>query len=708
MSGYFYFNHDEVPHVKQVGGKAGNLATLSRNGVNVPLWVGITTSFFEEFMGGDIKKIDLLLSDTRLNQKNISKLSEKISQIILSRKIPGKLKQETEIMLNSVFGGTGNRFFSIRSSAVDEDSIHYSFAGQLESYLYVSYGSGFYGYIKKCFASAFSARVMLYRYNNKIPIKGVRPAVIIQEMIFGDVSGVVFTGNPLNNNPDQILINAAYGIGEGVVSGEIDTDMWVLDRKNSIVRYNPANKRDMITFDFKRGSGTLKRNVEEKLRDVPSIDNETVKEIAITAKRIENLFGMVHQDIEWCLKDGIVYILQSRPVTTFSHIDRSSPRTIFDNSNIIESFSGVTSPLTFSFAVTMYDAVYRQFYELMGTNSGKIEELGEVFRNMLAYINGRVYYNLNSWFITLQLLPGYNLNKEFMENMMGVKNPVDIEKRESVSTARKLFIEIPGAIKGIATVLYHLVTLDGKIQKFIGNFNKVTGPYLDDKFENRSNSELIRLYNLFIRRILKDWKAPIINDLYTMVFFGILTKMIKKLDISENANLQNDLLSGEGDIESTKPTREIIMISSWIRERKDLAELFARKSEKNLIRMILNSGDEQYSEIRKILSGYISRYGFRCMNELKLEESSLKEDPSFLFTTLKNYLKRDPIDLKELERREKEIRRKAEDLVFARIGFVKRAFFKIVLKNTRKAIKNREELRFMRTKIFGIERGTFQ
>lgn len=706
--GDLVFISGENPTAASIGGKAKNLSYLSQNGINVPRWLCITVEFFERFMGDDMKKIDALLSPKKMKGKNLAENCAAIGRLIRSKRFDPRMREVLKKSISAHFADYANLYFSVRSSAVDEDSMRHSFAGQLDSFLYVRYGEELYEAIKKCFASAFSPRVMSYRINNRLPVAGVRPAVIVQEMIFGDVSGVIFTANPLNNNTDQILINAAYGIGEGIVSGELDTDSWVIDPRNKIVRSKIALKKEKITFDDVRKFGTAKKAVDAALWEKPALSEKEVKKLSGIARKIEAVFGGVFQDIEWCIKDGIFYILQARPITTFSGIDRSMRRTIFDNSNIIESFSGVTSPLTFSFASTMYEAVYRQFYELMGTPLDKIESLSEVFRNMLAYINGRVYYNLNSWFISLQLLPGYNLNKEFMENMMGVKNPVDIHKAENISLAKKIFYEIPFAVKGIVTVLYHLMTLDRKIDKFIKNFYAATSAYMDETFENYSSADIIALYNFFIRKVLREWKAPIVNDLYTMIFFGMLTKKIKSLGIDGGENLQNDLLSGQGDLESTKPTKEIIRIANWIQGDKSLRELFIKKKEKELIGLILHGDDARMSEVRSKLRQYISEYGFRCMNELKLEETSLKEDPTFLFTMLKNYLQKDPIDLEAQERREKEICRKAETVVYSKMKGLKKIAFKMVLKNARKAIRNREELRFMRTKIFGIERRMFK
>ncbi|ETR71297.1 MAG: pyruvate, water dikinase [Candidatus Magnetoglobus multicellularis str. Araruama] len=592
----------------------------------------------------------------------------------------------------------------MRSSAVDEDSIQFSFAGQLESFLYVTHDKLFQS-IKQCFASAFSERVMQYRHTNNISFIGVRPAVIVQQMIFGEISGVMFTGNPLNNDIDQTLINATYGIGEGIVSGELDSDTWIVDHFGNIVAQKIVPKKEMIAFDNKTGSGTKKCNVDHDRSQKPSLTNEQVLELKRQGDILESLFDYIPQDIEWCIQGGILYFLQSRPITTLGHINKSKPKTILDNSNIIESYPGVTSPFTFSFASMCYNTVYRQFYSSMGVSEDRIDALTSSFRTLLCYIDGRIYYNINSWHKTLQLLPGYKLNSELMDNMMGVKSPTKIDAFSSISFSDKFFIEVPRLLNGIYHILGSFIELNKTIKSFIQTFDQVTKGYMDEKFESYTNRQLLDIYENEIEpKVLNNWKAPIINDLYVMIYFGILTKLMNKLDIENNQSIQNDLLCGEGEVESTMPTMEIIRISNWIRKDKQLMDLFMSTNEDQLRATLLESSDSQYETIRKKLKKYISDYGFRCMGELKLEESSLKEDPTFLFTTLKNYIKKDEINLKEMEEKEKAIRKKAESIVFKKVSRKLKPVFLHVLNNARKAIKNREKLRFMRTKIFGIMR----
>jgi rifampicin phosphotransferase len=702
---YVFSANEALPDVRLVGGKARNLALLNSSGLPVPGWLSVTTVFFERFLKDSIKKIDTLLKGC--TKKNINTVTEKICSLINNAEFSSAQKKAILDGLSQAFGNGRPEYFSVRSSAVDEDSSRFSFAGQLESFLYVRPDETLFESIRKCFASAYSSRVMTYRMSQGLPLTGVRPAVIIQEMIFGEISGVMFTGNPLNNDTDQILINSTYGIGEGIVSGELDADSWVVDEDDCIISEQIAKKTDMITFDNDRGFGTIKKVVPPELTETASLTSSQIAVVASLGRRIESVFGNVPQDIEWCMKEDRIYILQSRPVTTMSHIDKSKPRTVLDNSNIIESFPGVTSPLTFSFASANYEMVYRQFFRMFGVPQSRINRFAEIFRTLLCYIDGRIYYNLNSWHRALKLLPGYNINSEYMDKMMGVKQASRFSEKESITKARKILIEIPVLVYSISKVLLNFKRIDKISQKFIDDFYAATTPYMDEKFENYNNLDLLKLYDFFQDNVLENWKAPIVNDFYTMVYFGTLGKMVAKLDIPDAKSVQNDLLCGQGEIESTKPTREIIRMSNWIRTVPGLAAMFRDMTEDELIKLILKSTGKEYEEIRSRLKKYISEYGFRCMFELKLEEPSLKEDPRFLFTALKNYLKKEAVDLDKMEANEKEIKSAAEKKVFARLSPVKKMIFSYVLNTARKAIKNREELRFMRTKIFGICRSMF-
>ena len=351
---------------KIVGGKAYNLDILTKNGINVPKWFVVTSSD-DEF---EVEE--------------------------------GKL-------------------YAVRSSAVGEDGSGNSFAGQMESFLYVK-PEDIKARIHDVIDSANSERIKFYREQNGLSNEDIKVGVIVQEMINSDISGVAFSSNPINGKRNEVVISSVFGLGEGLVSGELDADTYSVE-DNKITK-NIAEKPYKIVFDEEKGFGT--KQVKNENLSASSLTDEQIKEISKEVKRIVEIYGKP-QDIEWAYESGKLYILQARPITTLENMsDKSQQEVIWDNSNIIESYSGVTTPLTFSFIKDVYTEVYKQFLLIMGVEQELIEENSDIFQ-MLGLIEGRVYYNLLNWYRLLRLMPGYEINAGFMESMMGVKQKLNQE-----------------------------------------------------------------------------------------------------------------------------------------------------------------------------------------------------------------------------------------------------------------------------------------
>ena len=215
----------------------------------------------------------------------------------------------------------------------------------MDSFLFISDEERLLSCIKQCWASAFSERALTYRHLSNLPLCDIEMAVIVQEMIFGDVSGVMFTANPISGDTNEILINSTYGIGEGIVSGELDTDSFYVNKQSNSFSQNIVIKKRKIIFNEKKGEGTKSVPVEREKQNQPSLTPAIIKELAKIGKNIESLYNRP-QDIEWTVKSDKVYILQTRPITTLSYKDdrrEKDFKIIWDNSNIIESFPGTVS-----------------------------------------------------------------------------------------------------------------------------------------------------------------------------------------------------------------------------------------------------------------------------------------------------------------------------------------------------------------------------
>ena len=216
-------------------------------------------------------------------------------------------------------------------------------------------------------------------------------------------------------------------------------------------------------------------------------------------------------------------------------------------------------------------------------------------------------------------------------------------------------------------------------------------------------------YQYLNEEVLKKWHAPIINDYLCMLFFGLLKKLTENwiTDSASSASLQNDLLCGEGDLESTEPTKMLMRIAAFIDlGDPDLKDWF-----------VDTPADEVWEALsqRKVapalfyrMQEFLDAYGFRCVNELKLEEPDLHDDPSFIIDTLAGYVRTKSYNIEAMEQRERQIRTQAESIVNSRLSGIRKRLFYWVLKQTREAVKRRENLRFARTKIFGIARHLFR
>ena len=680
---------EELPNI---GGKGLNLHRLQRNHA-VPDWVALPVSEFFQCLetnglGKSIKDKLETPSETT---------ADEIRQLILFAKLPSTLISELE----STFA---NEFVSVRSSSADEDGSEFSFAGIHESYLYVKGAQSVADHIRKVWASGYQERALLYRKENKLPQHPVPMAVIIQRMVGAQTSGVVFTADPATQNPHNMIISALYGLGEGLVSAGLEADHVEYNKRSGEFKSTIAAKETRYVFDTENGAGIRELPVNTDMREKPALSDSQLQQLAKTALAIEQEYRRP-QDIEFCFDTtGKLFILQTRDITTVEEYGPAAGnRQIWDNSNIIESYSGVTSPMTFSFIRHAYAVVYNCFSEVMGIPRKTIQENQGVYRNMLGLFEGQVYYNLQNWYRLIQQFPGYEYNKAFMESMMGVKDIADSgSEQQSTSAFRRYCIELPKLLGLVARMLHRFMTLQRLVPAFNKHFDYYYSQWAALDFNKLPPHELMQIYLDMEKHLLRNWKTPIINDFYVMMFYGTLKGCCKKWCGDENGTLQNNLICGEGGIESTVPTRILMQLAAEIKTKPDAAKLFLDLAPEELLATV----PQQQTWVSDAVSDYLDRYGFRCMNELKLEEPSLHETPEFVYQMIANYVRMDDrlLDVSAMNAREKKIRTEAEQQAFANLSGIKKSIFRLALKHARRGVKNRENMRFARTKIYGLLR----
>lgn len=680
------------------GGKATNLAKLESCGATVPPWICISNNAYNEFLE-QFKEINLW-----------SLKHTEIENLFRNGHIKSELENRIEEGLQTILKEGSS--FAVRSSGIGEDSLEHSFAGQFSSYLNQIGIEQIKESIKLCWASAFTERAKTYREERKISTSHFSMGVIIQRMIIPDVAGVAFSRDPIHPlKREQMIISSLYGIGEGLVSGELDADHFFINRDNMKIESHLVKKEYAYTKN--KHGGIEKVPVIESKQSSPSLDNEQITKIAKILVSLEEQLGLA-QDVEWVIEDNNFFLVQTRPITNlppntfFDEKIKGQQYILWDNSNITESYNGVTSPLTFSHISRAYRQVYIQFCEVMGVPTELIERHETTFRNMLGLVRGRVYYNLRNWYQMIFLFPFSAKSNSFMETMMGVKQNLRPEVAALFDfTKNPPNYSLPRKIWILAVNIWRVLKVNTIIQDFKRDFFEVYKKAKTTNYSEQSVQELIESYNRLNEDLLFKWKAPIISDTRCMVFFGVLKSLTEKwITKNSSPSLYNDLLSGQGDLPSTEPTRILMRIAEKIEKGdEEIRSWFTRNSAKDVL-IGLKAG--KAPEVYKDFQNYIDQYGFRCINELKLESVDLHEDPTFAIDAILSFVKMKNISIDEIMEKEAKKSKEAEDTVRENISGIKKVLFFFFLNKARAAVKDREDLRLLRTNIFGICRRIFK
>jgi pyruvate,water dikinase len=679
----------EIDRASRVGGKAAALAALTQSGLPVPPWFVVLPAAFQASVTADI--VEALQRATSADSA-----LPIFDGVRLAPQLAGQVATAADRL------GGADALFAVRSSATEEDSARFSFAGQLDSFLFVP-RVDLAAHVVRVWRSGFSDRILRYRREAGIdPLAGV-PAVIVQRMVDGSVSGVAFSADPVSGRRGIAVVAAIPGLASALVSGEAAADTWRVDRHGAIVERTIEAKHVMHRADPARAEGVVSVPVPEEAASRPALADDGVVRVASLARRAEAHFGRP-QDIEWTLAAGELYLLQSRPITTLADkADPDAARAVWDNSNIIESYSGVTTPLTFSFAQRAYENVYREFCRLMRVPPAVVEAHADMFACMLGLINGRVYYNLLNWYRLVALLPGYASNRRFMEQMMGVREslPEDVAgAQRPPGAARRIgdAVRLAFALGGIAA---SLLTLDRRIARFYGRLRQTLGAQRPD-LSGRRPDELVAYYRGLERRLLTHWDAPIVNDFATMISHGLLRRLCTAWAGDAGGTLSNDLLCGGTGMLSGEPARRVRAMAQIAASDRDLVRALCEQPPASIRAQV-----QARSALQRELDAYLDKFGDRCMEELKLESATLHDDPMPLLravgqcaASLASGAARSETDVQAAVRAEAEARvgealrrRPLRRLVFAR-----------VLSAARARVRAREDLRFERTRVFGRAR----
>jgi len=321
-----WFEEIDKNDIPIVGGKGANLGELTQKGLDVPPGFCVTAGAYIYFIqkANLNEKIKEKIENLDIEDSTkLQKASVEIQSMINSTEIPKELADEIILAYGKLNERIGieKAEVAVRSSATAEDLPEASFAGQQDTYLHIMGDEELLNHIRKCWASLWTSRAIYYREIQGFDHFEVSISVVIQKMVNSEKSGVMFTANPINNNTEEIMINASWGLGEAVVSGTVTPDEYIVNKiKKETVEKHIAEKTTMIVKKD-LGVGTIEINVGDYIGyeniNAQCLSNEEIILLTNYGIKIEELYGN-HQDIEWGFDRDTkkLYILQSRPITT--------------------------------------------------------------------------------------------------------------------------------------------------------------------------------------------------------------------------------------------------------------------------------------------------------------------------------------------------------------------------------------------------------
>ncbi|QTI71697.1 phosphoenolpyruvate synthase [Gordonia polyisoprenivorans] len=702
------------------GGKARGLVRLADIGVAVPEWVVLGADLFERYVTAtgltNLRELVNSAEDERSAQRYAADLRERI----LASPTPGDIDDAIDAAWLRLGGGP----VAVRSSVAAEDGADLSYAGQFETYLNVTGTQDISLRVRHCWASAYAARVLTYGWARGVHDVGAI-AVVLQRQLDPWTSGVVFTANPMTGARDEMVVSAVYGLGEGLVSGAVDADTVIVGSDGS-VRDTTVGDKDFRVVTLP-GGGVASVVVDDAERRRAVLTDGQIRELVATAERVERALGGP-QDIEWAFDGAGLWLLQARPITTVkTPAPPSRPVSdrlirgagecvadddlrIWDNSNIIESFNGITSPLTYTTAADIYGRVYRGYAESMHLPRAALAQIDTWTPVMLGCFHGRVYYNLLHWYRMVGIAPGHALNRKVLEAALGVAQPLD---KDLARTLKPYSLANPIrrlAVRAVTTAVYlrRMRDIDDLVEDFLTEFYRVYDHFENLDVDTMTGEQAYRTYREVEGDLVRRWGPLMVLDAILLTLTGAMY-LLTKIFLPRAPEWFLYAVVGPGaDVESAEPARAMAALADLVSADPDVRELVTT-AEPASIRRALHEGG--HDTVAAAVEDYLQRYGYRSLDELKLEVPDLREDPSSVFVMLRSALARnaesaappDPGTHSDPAMRSLgPPPESAQQYLDAHLHGLRRRTYDALRGKLSRCAAHRERLRFARTRAFGM------
>lgn len=589
------------------GSKSVNLGELSRlEGIIVPYGFCVTAKAYLEAVSGNLQLIELQSRLSLLktgDRESIIDLSAQISRIIEQVQMPKAIGEQ---VMQALTGCCDDDSFAVRSSATMEDLPGASFAGQHDTYLNVRNKAEVLSHIVKCWASLFSDRAITYRIQNNFDHQKVSMAVIVQKMVVPKASGIIFTADPMTSDRKTISIEAGFGLGEAIVSGQVDPDVYKL-RKGEII-YKSIGRKQLKIMPSPTG-GTISKEVEAERQLSQTLPDPQIKELAALGRKIDNHFGHP-QDIEWCYADNQFYVLQSRPITTLFPIpetdDPNRPR-VYMSVGHLQMMTDPLKPLGISF----------------------FEPLAQFSLNRSG---GRVFADITHDISSL-------IGRKRLLIAAGKQDPLIQGALKKLLEDKKFIASLPRGKRNLKGGAFSITAL---MEAF--RISRKNDPGLIDKILDQFETELHdveqelnrltgeHLFNYIEADLKKMLKMAYDNRMIGAIVVALLAENSLNNNLKKWLDIDNaaDLLSKSVDHNiTTAMGLALCDLADIVRHYPAVIELF----EGNL------EGKDLYAEldalpgcpdVAKEIKRFLNSYGMRCPGEIDISRTRWVEKPTLL------------------------------------------------------------------------------
>jgi pyruvate,water dikinase len=641
--------------LEQVGGKGASLARMVAAGLPVPAGFHITTHAYHRYVEENRigEGIQAAAAQAQANDPaTLDRASAQIQSLIAQGTIPSDIAE----MIRKSYAELGaNAAVAVRSSATAEDLPGISFAGQMESYINVRGPDAVLDAVRRCWASLWTGRAIGYRQRHGIRPEEVSIAVVVQQLVPAEAAGVVFTANPVTGARNELVINAAWGLGEAIVSGRVTPDTIVINKRTGAIASQDIASKDVMTV--RADEGTREEPVAAGKRKRSALAPAQAAELARLSMKIEQLYGQP-MDIEWALCDGRIFILQARPVTGLPEspptLDWKLPRAgrRYWRVSVAELLPDPLSPLFASLALPLWNQALQEIMEAMRVPVFKGADIGLVTVQEYAYYE----FKFTAWQWT-QLLLGLPVVAPRLVRMMRTALPRWAEER------RPHFAKLAeewNARDLAATPAGQLLAGVREIVRAAAN------------------------YNFSVRNILGAVRMS------ETTFTNSYDRLVKRKD--DPPALTFLLGFDSAPIRAEKSLYDLAM---WARQQGELAGYLARTSARDIAAAYQSQsrplgGSETWREFTSRFSEHLNRHG-HAVYDLDFARPVPAEDPVSLVETLKYFVAGQGRSPYERQAASAAAREQATESMLARLKGLRLRWFRRTLRWAQRWTPRRED-----------------